>query len=98
MPQLIAVKLDKNPWHCDCKVIYLARWLRASGSRLWDGDPLCRGPGDLGGNAVGELRFDHLCEGQWASMVQLSPRLPIRKQIYINSTTTRTTIITDTGT
>lgn len=26
------------------------------------------------------LRFDHLCYGQWNSMVNLSPRLPIKKQ------------------
>lgn len=57
------------------------RWLRSSGSRLWDGDPLCRGPGDLGGYSVGVLRFDNLCDGQWASMVKLSPRLPIKKQV-----------------
>lgn len=26
------------------------------------------------------LRFDHLCYGQWFAMVNLSPRLPIKKQ------------------
>lgn len=48
---------------------------------MWDGEPTCRGPGDLGGQSLAVLRFNHICEGQWASMVSLSPRLPIRKQI-----------------
>lgn len=53
----------------------------SSGQRLWDGEPLCRGPSILGGHSISLLRFDNLCDGQWASMVKLSPRLPIRKQI-----------------
>lgn len=79
LPKLVAVKLEKNPWHCDCRALYLARWLRASPHKLWDGQAVCRGPGDLGGVDVGLLRYDDLCEGQWASMLSLSPRLPVRK-------------------
>lgn len=71
MPKLLAVKLDKNPWHCDCRSIYLARWLREYGTRLWDGNPLCLGPGELGGKSVNTLRFDDLCGYQWASMVNV---------------------------
>lgn len=26
------------------------------------------------------LRFDHLCYGQWFSMVNLAPRVPVKKQ------------------
>lgn len=26
------------------------------------------------------LRFDHLCYGQWYSMVNLAPRVPVKKQ------------------
>lgn len=33
------------------------------------------------------LRFDHLCDGQWSSMVNLSPRLPIKKQSTVSETT-----------
>lgn len=33
------------------------------------------------------LRFDHLCDGQWSSMVNLSPRLPIKKQSTVTETT-----------
>lgn len=77
--QLVAVKLDKNPWHCDCRALYLARWIREFVVKLWDGQqPMCRGPGDLGGHEVGLLRYDDLCDGQWASMLSLSPRLPVR--------------------
>lgn len=45
------------------------------------------GPGDLGGQPVNLLRFDQLCDGQWAAMVKLSPRLPIKKQIVNYPTT-----------
>ncbi|XP_037939127.1 carboxypeptidase N subunit 2 isoform X1 [Teleopsis dalmanni] len=79
LDKLIAVKLDKNPWHCDCRALYLARYIREHQHRLWDGQPVCRGPGDLGGGEVGLLRYDDLCDGQWASMLSLSPRLPVRK-------------------
>ena len=36
---------------------------------------------------VNLLRFDHLCDGQWSSMVNLSPRLPIKKQSTVSETT-----------
>lgn len=32
-PRLVAVKLDKNPWHCDCKAIYLARLCITTGKK-----------------------------------------------------------------
>ena len=80
--KLISVKLDKNPWHCDCRALYLARWIRQHTAKLWDGAPMCRGPGDLGGREVGLLRYDDLCDGQWASMLSLSPRLPVRKNRF----------------
>ena len=82
LQKLISVKLDKNPWHCDCRALYLARWIRQHTSKLWDGAPMCRGPGDLGGREVGLLRYDDLCDGQWASMLSLSPRLPVRKNRF----------------
>lgn len=50
-----------------------------NGSKLWDSEPTCRGPGELSGQSLITLRFIHICEGQWAAMVSLSPRLPIRK-------------------
>lgn len=30
---------------------------------------------------VSVLRFDHLCYGQWFSMVNLSPRLPLKQHV-----------------
>nr|XP_036214823.1 peroxidasin homolog isoform X4 [Bactrocera oleae]XP_036214824.1 peroxidasin homolog isoform X4 [Bactrocera oleae] len=91
LKKLVAVKLDKNPWHCDCKVLYLARWIREFSGKLWDGQvAVCRGHGSLGGHEVGFLRYDDLCEGQWASMLSLSPRLPLRKHrimAHMNYTT-----------
>lgn len=38
---------------------------------------LCLGPGTLGGKLVIELTFHQLCDGQWASMRGLAPRLPV---------------------
>lgn len=55
----------------------LGRWLRSYIHKLWDNEPKCRGPGDLGGNPVGDLRFSDMCDGQWASMVSLAPRIPV---------------------
>lgn len=40
---------------------------------------MCRGPGDLGGNPVGDLRYSDLCDGQWASMLSLAPRIAKNK-------------------
>ncbi|GAB0099875.1 leucine-rich repeat-containing protein 15 [Sergentomyia squamirostris] len=80
IPQLSAVKLGENPWHCDCRAIYLARWLRSSSSQLWNTEPLCKSPEMFEGQSLGMLRFDNLCRGQWAAMINLFPRLPIRKQ------------------
>lgn len=38
---------------------------------------------------VNILRFDHLCYGQWTSMVSLKPRLPLKNQIpSLNDITT----------
>ena len=39
----------------------------------------------MNGREVGILRYDDLCDGQWASMLSLSPRLPIRKQEILDS-------------
>lgn len=36
---------------------------------------------------VSVLRFDHLCYGQWFSMVNLSPRLPIKHGFEVMETT-----------
>ncbi|KAM7357010.1 uncharacterized protein ACRADG_002539 [Cochliomyia hominivorax] len=80
--KLISVKLDKNPWYCDCRALYLARWIREHNSKLWDTAPLCHGPTDMNNRELGLLRYDDLCGGQWASMLALSPRLPVRKNHF----------------
>lgn len=49
-------------------LIYLLnRWLRISNDKLWDGEPICRGPGDLSGQPIALLRYNDLCDGKWAS-------------------------------
>lgn len=48
IPKLMKIKLDKNPWHCDCHSVYLARFLREHFAKLWNGiggGPICLGPG-----------------------------------------------------
>lgn len=48
IPKLTKIKLDKNPWHCVCESIYLARFLREHFAKLWNGiagGPVCLGPG-----------------------------------------------------
>ncbi|KAJ8928929.1 hypothetical protein NQ314_018443 [Rhamnusium bicolor] len=49
--------------------------------KLWDSQPTCRGPGDLGGSLLKDMSFDNLCEGQWASMLNLSPRIPVKNKL-----------------
>lgn len=58
--------------------LFPSRWLRAHRRLVWDSNPKCRGPGDLGGRLLESMTFDDLCEGQWASMVRLSPRVPVK--------------------
>ncbi|XP_011340233.2 platelet glycoprotein V [Ooceraea biroi] len=48
----------------------------------------CRGPGILGGQPVLRLTFHELCEGQWASMKGIIPRIPL--DIVAPSITSRT--------
>lgn len=48
--------------------------------KLWDIPPSCVGPGDLGGALLKDMGFNNLCEGQWASMLNLSPRIPIKNK------------------
>lgn len=95
------VRLNQNPWQCDCRASYVASWLRrrfANYANLTD--PLriqralaattgnwtawefgagatCTGPGVLGGRYLLHLTFRELCEGQWASMKGIVPRLPL---------------------
>ncbi|KAG8221975.1 hypothetical protein J437_LFUL014472 [Ladona fulva] len=77
LTKLVSIKLAKNPWHCDCSILYLATWLRENKRKVWDSPATCRGPGDLGGQRVEDMTFDDLCEGQWASLVSLQPRVPV---------------------
>ncbi|XP_024221194.1 carboxypeptidase N subunit 2-like isoform X1 [Bombus impatiens] len=85
------LRLARNPWHCDCAVSYLAMWLqrmylaRVNETKpgedlgVWEfgAGAVCRGPGTLGGKLLLHLTFHELCEGQWASMRGLVPRLPV---------------------
>ncbi|XP_016772077.1 platelet glycoprotein V isoform X1 [Apis mellifera] len=85
------LRLARNPWHCDCAASYLATWLQrmyltrvndtnsSENLGIWEfgAGAVCRGPGTLGGRLLLRLTFHELCEGQWASMKGLVPRLPI---------------------
>ncbi|XP_048515947.1 leucine-rich repeat-containing protein 15-like isoform X2 [Athalia rosae] len=92
IPNIRQLRLERNPWHCDCGAAYLAGWLRkrylatprgysvsSNKSSFWDygAGAVCRGPGALGGRLLVQLSFHELCEGQWASMRGLVPRLPV---------------------
>lgn len=60
IPKLMKIKLDKNPWHCDCHSVYLARFLREHFAKLWNGiagGPICLGPG--------KMRFSCYFDGEW---------------------------------
>lgn len=94
------LRLNRNPWHCDCRASYVASWLRrrfASYANLTDPSQIqralavtgnwgiwefgagavCQGPGVLGGQPLLRLTFHELCEGQWASMRGIVPRIPL---------------------
>ncbi|XP_047366957.1 carboxypeptidase N subunit 2-like isoform X3 [Vespa velutina] len=47
-------------------------------SKSWEfgAGVICRGPGAMGGKLLLQLTFHELCEGQWASMKGLVPRVP----------------------
>ncbi|CAH1390817.1 unnamed protein product [Nezara viridula] len=59
---LSAVKLTKNPWHCDCTLADFAEWLKDNKDKIWDMEPTCLGPGELGGRAIDEINREELCE------------------------------------
>lgn len=56
---------------------------------------MCRGPGDLGGNPVGMFYYSDLCDGQWASMLLLSPRVSVRKNTEGFENASSTEILTE---
>lgn len=37
------------------------RWLQFNHKKLWDAEPICRGPGDLGGHLVRKVDENELC-------------------------------------
>ncbi|CAG9785052.1 unnamed protein product [Diatraea saccharalis] len=89
MPKLAIVKLSGNPWHCDCHVLYISAWVRLNEMKIWDYSPTCSSPWFLEGHFLKKLKFPELCAGQWASMVNLSPRLPIQQLLALNVSVNR---------
>lgn len=51
-------------------------WLTVNRRKVWDTNPTCRGPGDLGSRSIEDMTFDDLCDGQWASMTRFYHRVP----------------------
>ncbi|KAL3281295.1 hypothetical protein HHI36_004508 [Cryptolaemus montrouzieri] len=78
LKNITSIKMTKNQWHCDCHILYLALWVSDNNNKLWDSQPSCRGPGELGGKLLKTMRFQHLCDGQWASMINLAPRVKVK--------------------
>lgn len=62
------------------KFIYF-RWINENKNKIWDAQPTCRGPGGLGGATLQEMNFDSLCDGQWASMLNLAPRVRVKSNL-----------------
>ncbi|CAG4937745.1 unnamed protein product [Colias eurytheme] len=89
MPKLANVKLSNNPWHCDCHALYISAWVRLNEMKIWDYSPTCVSPWYLEGHFLKKLKFPELCTGQWASMVNLSPRLPMQQLLALNVTVNR---------
>jgi len=110
------VRLDQNPWHCDCRASYVASWLRrrfasfanltsmmqmrkalilTSNWSVWEfgAGATCSGPGALGGQPLLRLTFHELCEGQWASMRGIIPRLPLNASSVTSRTTGKDTVL-----
>lgn len=57
--------------------------------KIWDYSPTCVSPWHLEGHFLKKLKFPELCTGQWASMVNLSPRLPIQQLLALNVSVNR---------
>ena len=56
-------------------LIFPPSWLHRNEEKIWDRQPKCRGPGDLGGVLVYNMTFDFVCDGQWASMTNIKGRV-----------------------
>lgn len=65
------------------------RWVRLNEMKLWDYSPTCASPWFMEGHFLKKLKFPELCAGQWASMVNLSPRLPIQQLLALNVSVNR---------
>ena len=61
-----------------------SRWIDENKGKVWDIQPTCRGPEELGGSLLKDLGFNSLY-----SMVNLSPRIPIRQVTIQTSPTTK---------
>lgn len=67
-----------------------SRWLNENKNKIWDTQPTCRGPADLGGSLLKDMEFADLCDGQWASMVNLAARVPVRQPPLITTSENET--------
>lgn len=53
----IAISVDHNPWHCECKLEALRSYMRQYGNKFIEG-PLCAWPEHMAGNKVEHADFD----------------------------------------
>lgn len=54
------------------------RWLTHHEPLAWEAPITCWSPSNLAGQDIAGLEFPELCHGQWASMTNLHPRLPVK--------------------
>ncbi|XP_039264877.2 uncharacterized protein LOC120340632 [Styela clava] len=61
MRRLQTVRLEHNPWNCDCNMTRTVRWLRRHSLSPQSQDPECATPPHFEGKRVLELSNDDLC-------------------------------------
>ncbi|XP_060700050.1 platelet glycoprotein Ib beta chain [Hemiscyllium ocellatum] len=70
--QLRSVSLDRNPWRCDCDILYLRSWLLKQENRTMYKELKCSSPAELQGRLILYLTEDEIissCQEWYCNMV-----------------------------